>query len=158
MQCHIWLKRWGSHTVSLCCMEAECTIDFYVLDGLSVYSALLILTFIANMFPLIGSFVKERRRVVLFWQWLMTIISCLSIFHKPTLTQQHGRLSASAHCSSISLFIYTCKGLTKFSNTIQSDNCYFGNNLFISFTLTIKSLLKTASNWHLHNLVIFKYL
>lgn len=77
---------------------------FYMLDGLSVYSALLILTFIANMFPLIGSFVKERRRVVLFWQWLMTIISCLSIFHKPTLTQHHGCLSISADCSFISLF------------------------------------------------------
>ena len=70
---------------------------FYMLDGLSVYSALLILTFIANMFPLIGSFVKERRGPVLLWQWLITIISCLSIFDKPTLTQQHGCLYAFVH-------------------------------------------------------------
>lgn len=38
----------------------EMPIDCRVLDGLSVGSAVLILTFIADVFPLIGSFVKGR--------------------------------------------------------------------------------------------------
>lgn len=96
---------------------------FYMLDGLSVYSALLILTFIANMFPLIGSFVKERRGPVLLWQWLITIISCLSIFDKPTVTQQHGCLYAFVHSGSISLFTpaLLATDLPQFSLTIH---CY----------------------------------
>lgn len=90
MQCHIWLKRWESCYCCFVLARRRMHYWFYMLDGLSAYSALLILTFIANMFPLIGSFVKERRVPVPFWQWLITIISCLSIFDKPTVTQKHG--------------------------------------------------------------------
>lgn len=97
---------------------------FYMLDGLSAYSALLILTFIANMFPLIGSFVKERRAPVPFWQWLITIISCLSIFDKPTVTQQHGwkqHLYAFAYFSSFLLLI---------SVSVQTTSCTQKLHLF----------------------------
>lgn len=104
IQCHIWLKRWGSCCCGFVLDGSRVHYWFYMLDGLSVYSALLILTFIANMFPLIGSFVKERRGPVLLWQWLITIISCLSIFDKPTVTQQNGCLYAFVHSGSTSLF------------------------------------------------------
>lgn len=100
---------------------------FYMLDGLSVYSALLILTFIANMFPLIGSFVKERRGPVLLWQWLITIISCLSIFDKPTVTQQHGCLYVFVHSGSISLFTLV---------SLQQIRPNFHSKFTIVFTLS----------------------
>lgn len=90
--------------LSLCAGRQRMHYWFYMLDGLSVYSALLILTFIANMFPLIGSFVKERREPVPLWQWLIIIISCLSILDKPTLTQHHGCLYALAHFTCTSPF------------------------------------------------------
>lgn len=126
IQCHIWLKRWGS---SYCCFVlhgGRMHYWFYMLDGLSEYSALLILTFIANMFPLIGSFVKERRGPVLLWQWLITIISCLSIFDKPTLTQQHGCLCSFWFHFSIYLSI-TATAMPQFSLTIQGYIYSFSN-------------------------------
>jgi len=123
---------------------------FYMLDGLSVYSALLILTFIANMFPLIGSFVKERRRLLPFWQWPMTIISCLSIFHKPTLTQQHVCLCVSVHfsctCLHITYWIYPnfhtlynliILILVTFFNSFNLDNKVTSeNNVWLLHTIT----------------------
>lgn len=85
------------------------------------------------MFPLIGSFVKERRGPVLLWQWLITIISCLSIFDKPSLTQQHGCLSAFVHSVSTSPFtlISPTTGLLRFSLRIHGYAYSFCNRHFV---------------------------
>lgn len=127
---------------------------FCMLDGLSVYSALLILTFIANMFPLIGSFVKERRGPVLLWQWLITIISCLSIFDKPTVTQQHGCLSAVAHSGSTSLFsqVSLAADLPQFPLTTRCYIYSYSNRHSIFSCLPRKFLHTITTNLLPHNL------
>lgn len=131
---------------------------FYMLDGLSVYSALLILTFIANMFPLIGSFVKERRGPVLFWQWLITIISCLSIFDKPTVTQQHGCRYAFACSGSNSLFTAVIFCDWSASIFVHSSLLYLlfqqQTHVFLEFAKQIFLTITTNNNPLPNNLLI----
>lgn len=140
IQCHIWLKRWESCYCCFVLARRRMHYWFYMLDGLSAYSALLILTFIANMFPLIGSFVKERRVPVPFWQWLITIISCLSIFDKPTVTQQHGwkqHLYAFA-CFSSFLFLI--------SVSVQPESCA-SNSFFSTFFFFFSDIIFVSSHF-----------
>lgn len=106
------------------------------------------------MFPLIGSFVKERRGPVLLWQWLITIISCLSIFDKPTVTQQHGCLSAFAHSGSTSLFsqVSLAADLPQFPLTTRCYIYSYSNRHSIFSCLLRKFLYTITTNLLPHNL------